>query len=304
MRQLTSVDAQFLAMEDANTFGHVSGLCILDPSTAPGGKLTIEDIRTLVDERLHLLPPFRWRLAPGAAVDRPPVLDRGSRLRPRLPRPRDRDPAARRPAPARADDRADRRPQARSRPPAVGAVPDPRPRGRQGRRRSPRSTTPRSTASRAPRSSASCSTSAPRAVRSSRPSRRGACRRRRRSRWSCAACIGMPRQPWRMIQALPTTLVHAEALPADQRDPGAVAAGPHHDAAARAAARARRTAACWRPRAVRAPKTRFNAPISPHRRFAYASLSLDRVREIKNAIGITVNDVVVADLRGRRYATG
>jgi RimJ/RimL family protein N-acetyltransferase len=34
MRQLTSVDAQFLALESARQTGHVAGLAILDPSTA------------------------------------------------------------------------------------------------------------------------------------------------------------------------------------------------------------------------------------------------------------------------------
>ena len=62
MRQLTSLDAQFLAMETPQTFGHVSGLAVLDPSTAPGGKLDVDDMCRLLNERLHLLPPFRWRL--------------------------------------------------------------------------------------------------------------------------------------------------------------------------------------------------------------------------------------------------
>lgn len=62
LRQLTSLDAQFLAMEDERTHGHVSALGIYDPSTAPGGELTLEAIRRTIDERLHLLPPFRWRL--------------------------------------------------------------------------------------------------------------------------------------------------------------------------------------------------------------------------------------------------
>src|SRR4051794_31857717 len=62
MRQLTSLDAQFLAMETPQTFGHVSGLAILDPSTAPGGKLDVADICRLLSDRLHLLPPFRSRL--------------------------------------------------------------------------------------------------------------------------------------------------------------------------------------------------------------------------------------------------
>ena len=41
MRQLTSLDAQFLALENARQSGHVGGLAILDPSTAPGGKLEL-----------------------------------------------------------------------------------------------------------------------------------------------------------------------------------------------------------------------------------------------------------------------
>ncbi len=62
MRQLTSLDAQFLAIEDARNYGHVSSLALYDPSTAPGGKLTVERLRELLEERIHLLPPFRWKL--------------------------------------------------------------------------------------------------------------------------------------------------------------------------------------------------------------------------------------------------
>src|SRR3954464_4742545 len=62
VRQLTSLDAQFLAVESGRTYGHVGSLCVYDPATAPGGELTIKDICRMVSERLHLLPPFRWRL--------------------------------------------------------------------------------------------------------------------------------------------------------------------------------------------------------------------------------------------------
>ena len=37
MRQLATLDAQFLALESRTTYGHVGGLAIFDPSTAPGG---------------------------------------------------------------------------------------------------------------------------------------------------------------------------------------------------------------------------------------------------------------------------
>ena len=63
MRQLTSLDAQFLALESERQTGHVGGLALLDPSTAPGGKLDAGSLRSLLEERLPLLPPFRWRLA-------------------------------------------------------------------------------------------------------------------------------------------------------------------------------------------------------------------------------------------------
>ncbi|MEV7966107.1 wax ester/triacylglycerol synthase family O-acyltransferase [Sphaerisporangium sp. NPDC088356] len=42
-----------------------------------------------------------------------------------------------------------------------------------------------------------------------------------------------------------------------------------------------------------APRTPFNGPVSAHRRFAFVELPLDEVKQIKNAFGITVNDVVM-----------
>src|SRR3954451_6476655 len=62
MRQLTSLDAQFLAVESARIYGHVAFLGIYDPSTAPGGRLDMQSTTQLLRERLHLLPPLRWRL--------------------------------------------------------------------------------------------------------------------------------------------------------------------------------------------------------------------------------------------------
>jgi diacylglycerol O-acyltransferase / wax synthase len=62
MRQLTALDAQFLAMETPKQCGHVSMMMVLDPSDRPGGRLELEHVQALVAERLPLLPPFRWRL--------------------------------------------------------------------------------------------------------------------------------------------------------------------------------------------------------------------------------------------------
>ena len=63
MRQLSSLDAQFLALENARQSGHVASVAILDPSTPPTGTLTRIDMQALLAERLPLLPPLRWRLA-------------------------------------------------------------------------------------------------------------------------------------------------------------------------------------------------------------------------------------------------
>src|SRR5436305_2823507 len=62
MRQLTSLDAQFLALENPRQAGHVAGLAILDPSTTETGDFTSSDVESLMTERLPQLPPFRWRL--------------------------------------------------------------------------------------------------------------------------------------------------------------------------------------------------------------------------------------------------
>jgi WS/DGAT/MGAT family acyltransferase len=47
-----------------------------------------------------------------------------------------------------------------------------------------------------------------------------------------------------------------------------------------------------------APRTPFNAAITAHRRFAFRSTSLELVKDIKNALGATVNDVVMAACAG------
>ena len=52
-----------------------------------------------------------------------------------------------------------------------------------------------------------------------------------------------------------------------------------------------------------APKTPWNASITPHRRMSFTRVSLADVKTIKNAVGCTVNDVVLGLMGGtlRRY---
>ena len=49
---------------------------------------------------------------------------------------------------------------------------------------------------------------------------------------------------------------------------------------------------------VRTPATPFNKPITPHRRIAFRSVDLATVKMVKNAFGVSVNDVVMAMCAG------
>ncbi|MEH6549511.1 MAG: wax ester/triacylglycerol synthase family O-acyltransferase [Pseudomonadales bacterium] len=54
---------------------------------------------------------------------------------------------------------------------------------------------------------------------------------------------------------------------------------------------------------INAPKTRLNRPVGPHRVFEAAMFSLDDFKTIKNAAGVTVNDVALGVISGalRKY---
>ncbi|MFC4119907.1 WS/DGAT/MGAT family O-acyltransferase [Nonomuraea zeae] len=43
-----------------------------------------------------------------------------------------------------------------------------------------------------------------------------------------------------------------------------------------------------------APRTPLSGPVSSHRRYAFAELPLEKIKRVKNAFGVTVNDVVMA----------
>ncbi|HUC22551.1 MAG TPA: wax ester/triacylglycerol synthase family O-acyltransferase [Streptosporangiaceae bacterium] len=61
MQQLTGLDAAFLALETANSTGHVGGICILDPAGAPA-PLTLARLTDVLAARLPLVPVLRRKL--------------------------------------------------------------------------------------------------------------------------------------------------------------------------------------------------------------------------------------------------
>ena len=104
--------------------------------------------------------------------------------------------------------------------------------------------------------------------------------------------LGLPKQPLRALRSIPTTLPNVTELPG-------VAALPGGPTVTRAVGRLRSAVTRRDPRVLesttaRPPRTPFNGPISAHRRFAFGQLSLDAVKTLKDALGFTVNDVVVA----------
>jgi diacylglycerol O-acyltransferase / wax synthase len=294
MRQLTSLDTQFLALETSRQSGHVAGLAILDPSTAPGGKLELADIEYLIAERLPLLPPLRWRLAEVPfGLDYPywvddPDFDLDFHVRElALPSPGTDEKLAEQVA------RIASRPLDRARPlwelyliyglesghvamltkihhslidgmsgaEIMGVLLDMTPEGREP-----------------PPSHAL-----------------GADHEPTEQEMLIRGILGLPRYPLRALRSLPKALPNLEDTPFGTL-PGA-------GAIAGLAERVQRTlgrgdGGVLNRTALRAPRTSFNGRISPHRRFVFGQLSLDEVKEVKNEHGSTVNDVVVSICAG------
>ena len=292
MRQLTSLDAQFLAMETNRTYGHVGGFAVHDPTTAPGGTLTREDICRLVGERIHLLPPFRWKLATVPfGLDNPYwIEDADFDLDFHV-----RETAVPPPGGARQLGeqiaRISARPLDRSRPlwelylvhgleggkvgiltkihhaavdgmsgaEIMGILLDQAKEGRE-----------------VPPPDSDCGESVPSQV-----------------EMLARGMLGMPRQPLRALRALPGALPGLDDVPTIRSLPlvGRIGRAAFQ---AQSWTRGSRDGGVLEQPSVRAPRTRFNGRISPHRRYAFGSLSLDKVKAIKNELGITVNDVVMA----------
>jgi len=294
MRQLTSLDAQFLAMETPRQYGHVSGIAVLDPSTAPGKKIELADIQQLIADRLPLLPPFRWRLAEVPfGLDYPywvddPDFDLDFHVREiALPAPGTE---------AKLTDQVARifsRPLDRSRPlwelylihgledgmvalltkihhavvdgmsgaEILGVLLDLGPEGRP----------------------------APPPLRGADHHVPGQVEMLARGVW------GLPRYPLRLLESLPRALPNIEEVAIYDALPGArqlsrAVRGVQDLVGMGSDVRERRQ--------LVPPRTSFNGRVSPHRRLVIGRLSLEDVKAVKNAHDCTVNDVVVSICAG------
>jgi diacylglycerol O-acyltransferase len=293
VRQLTSLDAQFLAMESGGTYGHVGALALFDPSTTANGSLTHEDITRVVAGRIDQLPPFHQRLVRvPLGLDHPywiedPNFDLGFHVRDTaVPPPGDDKQLAETIA------RIFARPLDRHRPLWELYVIHGIEGGRVGMlskvhhaavdgvsgaeilgvlfdldRDTPADETP---------------------GKSFTPERKPT-----ELEMLGRGLLGLARQPVRALRSVPSAVTALPSFPGQALVPGV-------PALQRSLADLQRTlggtkdAGLVEVRTSRAPKTRFNGKITPHRRFSFGSLSLDDVKAIKDEMGIKVNDVVVA----------
>ncbi|MGZ8628780.1 MAG: WS/DGAT/MGAT family O-acyltransferase [Actinomycetota bacterium] len=60
--RLTALDASFLYLERPAMHMHVAALSLLDPSTTPDGRVRFEDVAATISSRLHLVPRFRQKV--------------------------------------------------------------------------------------------------------------------------------------------------------------------------------------------------------------------------------------------------
>jgi WS/DGAT/MGAT family acyltransferase len=294
MRQLTSLDTQFLALENARQTGHVGGLTILDPSTTESGTLELVDICSLVEERLPLLPPLRWRLAEVPfGLDYPywiddPDFDLDFHVRELgMPAKGGDDKLAEQVA------RIMARPLDRARPlweiylihglakgnmalltkihhsvidgmsgaEIMGALFDLSPEGRD-----------------APE-----------------PDGNGADRDPSELEMLARGLMGVPRYPLRALRSLPRALPNLDEAPVFSALPGVALVSRVTESIRNAITGESNSIGHTN---LKAPKTSFNGRISPHRRFVFGDLPLEEVKKVKDAHRCTVNDVVVSICAG------
>ncbi|MGI8624556.1 MAG: WS/DGAT/MGAT family O-acyltransferase [Solirubrobacteraceae bacterium] len=293
MRQLTSLDAQFLAMETGRTYGHVGALALFDPSAAPGGAVSADDLARVVAGRIDQLPPFHQRLVEVPfGLDHPywiedPDFDLGFHIR---------DTAV----PPPGDDRrlADTvarifaRPLDRKRPLwelyLIHGIAG----GRVGMLTKVHHAAVDGVSGAeilgvlfdlepgAPAAEDKGASWEPERL----PSDLEMLGR---------GLLGLPRQPVRALRSLPAALPALPNFPGAALVPGMPLLQRARSGAQKALGTAHDTELVD-VRVSRAPKTRFNGKVSPHRRFSFGSLSLDDVKALKDELGIKVNDVVVA----------
>ena len=288
MRQLTSLDAQFLNVESPTTVGHVGSLIVLDPAGVPGG-WGLDAVRAVFEPRLHLAAPLRQRLVEvPLGLGRPywvddPHFDIEFHLRElALPVPGTREQLGEQVA------RIHSRPLDRSRPlweayvitgledgkaafyskihhaaidgvsgaeileTVMDVTPEPR-------------VVPPEDEHFVPRQLPSTVDLVRRGV----------------------GAVAL--NPLEILRTVPKSLAYLDELPGAANFPGARLVSGVAGTAGRLLGQRKHPQG----RELHAPRTPLNGPITAHRRFAFGSVPLEDVKRLKTHLGMTVNDVVL-----------
>ena len=274
--RLTAVDASFLTNEKSNAHMHVGAILIFE-----GPPPHYTDLVEHVRGRLHLVPRFRQKLVVPPLETGPAALGRRRQLQPQLPHPPHRAARAGRRGAAETARRARLLAAARPLQAALGDVAGAGPRARP--LRDPDQDPPRD-GRRHLRRRHRHRALRPRAGAGADGGRRrlgaAAARRGRRS-WSAAGSATRSGCRSRLAE-------------------NAVEAVRHPESAARKAVEALEavSARSLSQFADPAPDVPLNQPIGPHRRYVWARSELATFKRIKDALGGTVNDVVLAAVTG------
>jgi diacylglycerol O-acyltransferase / wax synthase len=298
MKQLSSLDTQFLHVESATTTGHVGGVLILDPSTAPSGQLTLEDLRALYEARLHLAAPLHERLVEvPLGLGNPywvhdPDFDLEYHLREvALPQPG---------SPKQLGEQVSRihaRPLDRSRPLWEAYLIHGLEHGSVALYAKVHHAAIDGFSGAEILATILDVTVEPRTV--DPPD----------AEWDAGrlpdpvllAARGLASsviRSGRALTLLPRSLPHLADLPGAKNVPGVRTVSDLTDSAVSLVTRGTPSSRSEKGRYLSVPRTPFNGHITAHRRFAYGSVPLDEVKQVKNAFGLTVNDVVMAMTTG------
>ena len=295
MRQLTGLDAQFLAMENGRIHGHVGLLAICDPSTAPGGVLDADAVKSMISDRIHLLPPFRWRLVRVPFdLDHPywiedPDFDLDYHVRDAaLPPPGDMKALGEMAAREAARELDRNRPLWELQ--VVHGLPD-------GKVALLTKTHHAAVDGMSGAEILSVLLDLDAAGREVEPPTEERVTQQPPSELAMAArgVLHLPLHPLRGLRALPSVLPALDAVPPVRNLPLVGKVSRLYTKAARVTGRVLPVVEgeLLEMPEVKAPRTLYNHPISPQRRFSFGSLSLDTVKAVKKAHGVTVNDVVM-----------
>jgi diacylglycerol O-acyltransferase / wax synthase len=285
MQQLSGLDAAFLTFETATSTGHVGGVCVLDPSAAPG-PLTLARLTDVLGERIALAPVLRRKLLTvPLGLDQPYWIDDADfdieyHIREiALPRPGSAAQLAEQVA------RLHARPLDRSRPLwevyLISGL---------AKRRAAVCTKIHHAAIDGA-SGAELLTvlldldPAGRDLPAARPFRPG-----RAPVPALLAARGAARLAWRPVQTMRIANEMVRVLPTLAPAVGLLMGGM--------LGLGRGDGAVIPTVPGRAPATPFNKQVTPHRRVAFRSVDLDLVKAVKNAFGYSVNDVVLAMCAG------